>query len=241
MQTMLEKHEEATRLPVETNGLRRWNVDEYHHMAEMDIFHGARVELLSGEIWDVHSPILYHWSPEQYHTLIESGFFDEGRVELLGGLIWDMTGQMTPHATGVRLTTLVLEDIFPGCEVRPQFPIVLPDGTEPEPDISVAPGTPLDYAKHHPRADELLLAVEVSDSSLVKDRGPKLVSYAQGFIAEYWIVNIVNRQLEVYRQPLPAGIYADFQVYLPGQAIAPLSVPDKPIAVSDLLPPIKQL
>jgi len=222
-------------------GLRRWTAREYHRMGDMDLFDGVRVELLSGEIWDVHSPTLYHWSQEQYHTLIKAGFFDEGRVELLGGLIWDMTGQMTPHATGVRLATLVLEDVFPGYEVRPQFPIVLPDGTEPEPDISVAPGTPLDYAEHHPRGDELLLAVEVSDSSLVKDRGPKLVSYAQGFIAEYWIVNIVNRQLEVYRQPSPAGIYVDFKVYSSGESVAPLSAPDKPVAVADLLPPMKQL
>jgi Uma2 family endonuclease len=239
---------QRTRLPEMTrrkdkvpNGLRCWTSREYHRMADVDLFDGARVELLSGEIWDVHSPTFYHWSQEQYHTLIKAGFFDDGRVELLGGLIWDMTGQLTPHATGVRLATLILEDVFPGCEIRPQFPIVLPDGMEPEPDISVAPGTPLDYAEQHPRGEELLLAVEVSDSSLVKDRGPKLVSYAQGFVAEYWIVNLVNRQLEVYRQPSPAGFYADFQVYLPGQSVAPLSAPDKLVAVADLLPPTKQL
>ena len=123
--------EAARRKDKVPSGLRCWTLGEYHWMDDMDLFDGARVELLSGEIWDVHSPTLYHWSPGQYHTLIKAGFFDEGRVELLGGLIWDMTGQTTPHATGVRLATLVLEDIFPGCEVRPQFPIVLPDGTEP--------------------------------------------------------------------------------------------------------------
>ena len=226
----------------EPNGLRRWNADEYHRMAEMDIFDGARVELLGGDIWQVHASDYYRWTPEQYHRLIEAGFFDDGRVEMLGGLFWDMTGQMTPHATGVRLATLALEEAFAeGYEVRPQLPILLPDGTEPEPDVAVAPGTPLDYAEQHPHAEELLLAVEVSDSSLVKDRGPKLVSYAQGFIAEYWIVNIVNRQLEVYRRPLPAGIYTDFRVYLPSQSVAPLGAPDKLVAVADLLPPVKQL
>ena len=71
----------------------------------------------------------------------------------------------------------------------------------------------------------------------MKDRGPKLVSYAQAFVAEYWIVNLVNRQLEVYRQPLPAGIYTDFKVYLPGESIAPLNAPGKTVAVADLLPP----
>ena len=224
------------------DGLRRWATDEYHRMADMDIFDGARVELLNGDIWQVHASDFYRWTPEQYHRLIEAGFFDDGRVELLGGLIWDMTGQMTPHATGVRLATLALEEAFAeGYEVRSQLPITLLDGTEPEPDICVAPGTPLDYAEHHPRAEELLLAVEVSDSSLIKDRGLKLVAYAQSFVAEYWIVNLVNRQLEVYRKPIPSGTYTDFNIYLPGQVVVPLSMPKKAIAVSDLLPPTKKL
>ena len=219
-------------------GLRRWTLDEYHRMIEMDIFDGARVEMLDGEIWCTHSSYLYHWTPEQYQCLQEADFFDDGRVELLGGLIWDMTGQLTPHATGVRLVTLTLEEAFSeGFEVRSQLPATLPDGTEPEPDVTVAPGTPLDYADHHPRSEELMLIVEISDSSLVKNRGQKLVAYAQAFVAEYWIVNLVHRQLEVYRQPLPAGIYTDFQVYLPGESITPLNAPSKLIAVADLLPP----
>jgi Uma2 family endonuclease len=224
------------------NGLRRWTTEEYHRMIERDIFDGARVELLDGQIWCTYSSYLYRWTPEQYHSLIEAGFFEDGRVELLGGLIWDMAGQLTPHTTGLRLTQLSLEEAFDGAfEVRVQMPITLPDGTEPEPDIAVAPGTPLDYADHHPRSEELMLAVEISDSSLVKDRGQKLVAYAQAFVAEYWIVNLVNRQLEVYRQPAPEGIYIDFTIYLPGESVAPLNAPGKPIAVADLLPPIKQL
>ena len=236
------------RLPIsqpqadEPNGLRRWTPDEYHRMAEMDIFDGARVELLGGDVWQVHASNFYRWTPEQYHRLIEAGFFDDGRVEMLEGLFWDMTGQMTPHATGGRLATLALEDAFgSGFEVRCQLPITLIDGTEPEPDVSVAPGTPLDYLTEHPRADELLLAVEVSDSSLTKDRGLKLVSYAQAGVSEYWIINLVNHQLEVYRQPLPVGTYADFQIYSPGQSVARLSMPTKTITVSDLLPPVQQL
>ena len=246
MQTTLAPQQ--NRLPISQpqtdapNGLRRWTPDEYYRMAEMDIFDGARVELLDGDIWQVHASDYYRWTPEQYHRLIETGFFDDGRVEMLGGLFWDMTGQMTPHATGIRLATLVLEEAFgEGYEVRPQLPILLSDGTEPEPDVSVAPGSPLDYAERHPRTEELLLAVEISDSSLIKDRGLKLVSYAQAWISEYWIVNLVNRQLEVYRRPIPSGTYTDFTVYLPGQIVIPLGLPTKAIAVSDLLPPLKKL
>ena len=220
------------------NGLRQWTADEYHRMIEMDIFDSARVELLNGDIWETHPSYLYRWTPDQYHRLIEAGFFDDGRVELLEGLIWDMASQLTPHTTGVRLATLALEEAFAGgYEVRPQLPVSLPYGTEPEPDVAVAPGTPLDYAEHHPRADQLLLAVEVSDSTLVKDRGPKLASYARAWIVEYWIVNLVNRQLEVYRQPSPMGIYMDFTTYLPGQSVAPQNAPGKTVAVADLLPP----
>ncbi len=226
----------------EPNGLRRWNVDEYHRMAEMDFFDGARVELLDGDIWQVHASDYYRWTPGQYHRLIEAGFFDDGRVELLEGLIWDMASQLTLHTTGVRLTQIALEEAFQGqYEVRIQMAITLPNGMEPEPDIAIAPGTPLDYLEHHPRPEELLLTVEVSDSSLTRDRGLKLVSYAQAFISEYWIVNLVNHQLEVYRKPVPSGDYTDFHIYLPGQIVVPLGSPTKAVAVNDLLPPMKQL
>ncbi len=220
------------------DGLRRWTPDEYHRMIDMDIFDGARVELLSGGIWQVHASDFYRWTREQYYRLIEAGFFDDGRVELLEGLIWDMASQLTLHTTGVRLTQLALEDAFRGkFEVRVQMSITLPDGTEPEPDVAVASGIPLDYLDHHPGPEELLLVTEVSDSSLVKDRGPKLSSYARAWIAEYWIINLVSYQVEVYRQPLPAGIYTDFKVYLPNESITPLTSPGKSVAVADLLPP----
>jgi len=222
-------------------GLRHWTREEYYRMGDMDIFDGARVELLHGEIWHTHSPSLYRWTGEQYHLLIEAGFFDDGRVELLGGMIWDMAGQLSLHSTGVRLVQLTLEEAFPGAfEVRIQMPVTLPDGMEPEPDIAVAPGTPLDYLDHHPRGDELLLVVEVSDSSLVKDRGQKLVAYAQALLDDYWIVNLVSRQLEVYRRPSAAGLYSDVKIYQPGESVAPLNAPGKLIAVADLLPPTKE-
>ena len=224
--------------PVEDakTGLRRWTPDEYHRMAEMDIFDGARVELLGDDIWQVHASDLYRWTGEQYHRLIEAGFFDDGRVEFFRGIIWDMTSQRTPHSTGVRLTQLALEQAFPKAEVRVQMPIALPNGMEPEPDVAVASGGPRDYEDHHPRPDELLLVAEVSDSSLVKDRGPKLVTYAQALIPEYWLLNLPDRQLEVYRQPTTGGIYAHFRVYRSGDSVAPLSAPDQPVAVADLLP-----
>ena len=220
------------------SGLRRWTREEYHRMSEMDIFDGARVELLSGQIWQVYASDFYRWTPEQYHRMMEAGFFEDGRVELLEGLIWDMASQLTLHTTGVRLTQLALEEIFRGqFEVRVQMSITLPDGTEPEPDVAVAVGTPLDYLEHHPTPTDLLLVTEISDSSLVKDRGTKLASYARAWISEYWIINLVDFRLEVYRSPLPNGVYTDYQIYQPGKSVEPLSAPGKSVAVADLLPP----
>ena len=100
-QTVWSRRTVASPTDEPKTGLRRWTPDEYRRMGDMGIFDGARVELLDGDIWQVHAPDFYRWTGEQYHKLIEAGFFDDGRVELLGGIIWDMAGQLTPHTTGV--------------------------------------------------------------------------------------------------------------------------------------------
>ena len=199
---------------------------------------GIRHSQMPVQSKDVPQDGLRRWTPDEYHRLIETGFFDAGRVEMLEGLIWDMAGQTPSHAAGIRLTQTALKGGFASTfEVRTQMPIVLLDGTEPEPDVAIAPGTPFDYLDHHPGPDELLLAVEVSDSTLAKDQGLKLTAYAKAGVVECGIVNLVQRQLEVYRRPSPAGIYTDAAIYQPSQSIAPLKAPDKPVAVADLLPP----
>ncbi len=83
--------------------------------------------------------------------------------------------------------------------MRPQGPFSLPNGAEPEPDILVVPGTAEDYADNHPLVTDVILLVEVSDSTLGKDIGPKRVSYAQAGVQDYWVVDLVHRQLEVSR------------------------------------------
>lgn len=117
--------------------------------------------------------------------------------------------------------------------------MTLDDGTEPEPDVLIVPGSRLDYEDHHPTPLEVLLLVEVSDSTLTKDRGKKAEDYARADIADYWIVNLVDRQLEMLRDPgpLPGGHgYKLRRVLLEGEAIAPLLAPDSAVAVADLLP-----
>lgn len=220
------------------NGLRRWTPDEYHRLKRSGFFGEERVELLDGLIWHPEAPDIRRWSHEEYYRLGEMGFFDEERVELLDGRIWKLPPQKTPHFTAVRRTTETLEELFgSGYEVRPQGPLRLPNGNEPEPDVLVVPGTSSDYLESHPIVTDSFLLVEVSDSTLAKDRGTKLIDYARAGIEEYWIVNLVHRQLEVYRQPTPEGIYMDFRNYQLGDSVAPLNALGKTVAVADLLPP----
>ena len=180
------------------------------------------------------------WTRAEYYRMAEVGFFEDERVELLDGEIWTLPPQKTPHFSAIRRAADALEDAFgDGFEVRQQAPITLDDGTEPEPDVLVAPGSNLDYEDHHPAPLEVRLLVEVSDATLAKDRGRKAEDYARAGIPDYWIVNLVNRQLEVHRDPgpFPSGHgYKLRRVLLEGEVVAPLLAPDRLVSVSDLLP-----
>ncbi len=181
------------------------------------------------------------WTREEYYRLGEAGFFDDERVELLNGEIWTLPPQKTPHFSAVEATAEALLAAFStGFTARRHGPITLTDGTEPEPDVVIVPGTWRDYVEQHPTPSQVRLLVEVSDATLRKDRTTKAEDYARAGIADYWIVNLVHRQLEVFRDPLtrPEGaLYRTTQILLPGDSLAPLSAPDTLVAVADLLPP----
>ncbi len=182
------------------------------------------------------------WTTAEYYRLGELGVFDEERVELLDGEIWILPPQGTPHFSAVEAAAEICLDAF-GDEftVRRHGPITLEDGTEPEPDVVIVPGSRRDYAGHHPVPTEIRLLIEVSDATLRKDRGKKCSSYARAGIADYWIINLVNRQLEVYRDPAPLASgfgYKTLLTLFDGDSIAPLSAPNSTIAVGDLFPPL---
>ena len=110
--------------------------------------------------------------------------------------------------------------------------------SEPEPDLLAVSGSWQDYTEYHPIASDACLVIEASDVALAKDRGLKAGLYAASNIADYWIINLVDRQLEVYRDPaaLPIGIgYKLRQVLVPGDSVSPLFAPDSILAVADLL------
>ena len=183
-----------------------------------------------------------HWTRNEYDTLVKSGFFNADEpIELLGGQLIVAEPKWSPHSTAVALTVEALRLAFgPGWLVRVQDPIALDAESEPEPDVAVVPGSARDYLAEHPASPALL--VEVAESSLAFDRGHKGSLYARAGIADYWIVNLVEAVLEVYRAPALdrsaefGWRYLDVQALRPGATVAPLARPDVTVAVADLLP-----
>ncbi|HET6249976.1 MAG TPA: Uma2 family endonuclease [Tepidisphaeraceae bacterium] len=185
------------------------------------------------------------WTVDAYDRMAAAGLFNQARVELIEGRIIQMAAQLEPHVAGVSLAGKVLESAFGGGYwVRRQNPLRFGSRSKPEPDVAVVPGNEGDYIDIGTPSTALLV-VEVSDSSLRYDRGRKAALYAKHAIADYWIVNLVERQLEVHRDPVPnpAGRfkfrYAQIQVLKPGDAIAPISI-DSPVSVSSLMPRLPQ-
>ena len=182
------------------------------------------------------------WTRAEYERLIEVGVFRPGEpIELLGGELTVSEPQGSAHYTAVGLVQDALRAALgPGWLVRSQGPVALGDDSEPEPDVVVAPGGRRDYSREHP-ARPVLIA-EVAESSLALDRQHKGSLYARSRLEDYWILNLVDRVLEVYRDPIPdpsapfGWRYASKQVMGPASSVAPLVAPGACILVSDLLP-----
>ncbi|RMG60770.1 MAG: Uma2 family endonuclease [Bacteroidetes bacterium] len=140
---------------------------------------------------------------EAYHLMIEAGLLTEAdRVELLNGEIIDMSPIGPKHSALVRRLDLSLHRIFAGkLLVSVQSPIMVGDHSEPEPDLCLLRHRDDFYETSHPVAEDILLLIEVADSTLEKDRQVKLPIYAEAGIPLVWIVNLVDELVEVYTQP----------------------------------------
>jgi Uma2 family endonuclease len=188
------------------------------------------------------APRLRLWTREEYYKMAEAGVFRPGeRVELIGGRIVMMSPQNSPHFTAICLVEDGLRTIFgTGYVVRVQGPLDLNPSSQPEPDIAVVRGSVRDYASAHPTT--ALLIVEISESSLAFDQGEKASLYASAGIPDYWIVNLLDRRLEIYRNPVamtgqPYGYgYRTGTHYFAADVVVPLVAPQGTIKVADLLP-----
>jgi Uma2 family endonuclease len=178
----------------------------------------------------------------QYHAMAQAGVLLSGDpIELLEGYLVRKMTKHPPHVVATLKTAEVLREILPsGWHVRSQEPITTRT-SEPEPDIAVVQGAFETYVKNHPRPDDVALVVEVSDVSLARDRGLKLELYARARITEYWIINLVDRQIEVLTEPSGPKRnpnYSRVVVYGLAESI-PLVISGREIAriaVRDLLP-----
>ena len=174
------------------------------------------------------------WTKRQYYQIGDLGLLDNKRVELIEGEIIEMQPVGGEHIRGVNVGNRVLGRAFGDAFfVSVQNPFDVSDDIEPQPDLAVIAGDPAALAEAPSTA---ALIVEVSDSTLRYDRTTKTRLYARAGVPEYWIVNLVDRVLEVYRQPQSSGGYADVRLCRPGETLTPFAAPQAVIAVADLLP-----
>lgn len=176
---------------------------------------------------------LYKWTLDRYHQAIEAGIFNDQNVELLKGEIVVMPPEGEPHAFfSDRVANRLRSRLDQRAQIREGKPITLPNNSEPEPDIAVI--QPLDevYLDHHPYAENIFLLIEYSNTSLKKDLEIKSSVYAEAGIQEYWVVNLKNSQLKVFRHPTPNEYQTE--LILTEGAIALLAFPDVEIEVQHL-------
>ena len=178
---------------------------------------------------------------DEYERIIRSGAIrDPDRLELVDGYMVDKMGKSAEHGFSTRkLLDRLGPMIGPGWTWRSEQPVRIPAYDEPEPDITIVRGSTDDYAHRIPGPDDVGLLIEISLTTLGTDRGLKLSAYARDGIPVYWIVDLVDRRIEVYTRPLKAGRYRSRKEFLPGQQV-PVVIDGRPIghvAVDDILPP----
>jgi Uma2 family endonuclease len=179
---------------------------------------------------------------DEYHRLAELGFFGEDdRVELIKGEIVQMAAKGRPHSTFnrrlIRELTKLLGD---RATLQSQEPIAIPDDSEPDPDIAILQNRDDDYLSEHPSPSDILLLIEIADSTLNFDQKVKLLIYAEAGISDYWIFNLVGNCLEVYSEP-----YQDLQgkfgyrrkvIFLPNELVTLACFPDLSLDLSQIFP-----
>jgi len=176
---------------------------------------------------------------DEYHQMANAGILQaDERVELIDGQLFKMAAKGTAHSAATGRTEKLFERLLSGrVWVRVQEPIQLNDYSEPEPDIAITQPDPLDYADHHPTVNEVYLVIEVADTILKKDCQLKAKVYARAGIEDYWVLDVTDRRLFVFRQPIQE-IYQNSFILPSNGVLSPLAFPEVAIAIADLLPKV---
>ncbi|MGP0063917.1 MAG: Uma2 family endonuclease [Isosphaeraceae bacterium] len=181
-------------------------------------------------------PSWYRITVDEYERIGQ--LLDDPRVELIDGYLVKKMPKKPEHEWTTKKVQKTLDSRLPsGWTSQKEAPVRLPAYDEPEPDVAIIRGSDDDYKHRTAVASDVALLVEVSESSLSQDRCEKLLAYARGGIPVYWIVNLVDRQVEVYTSPGSAG-YQSHQVYATGDVV-PVVINGHAcgsIAVNDILP-----
>lgn len=184
----------------------------------------------------VFTPTRYKLSVDDYHKLGEAGILNEdSRIELIEGELIEMAPIGGPHMGIVnRLTRLLVLALGDSGEVSVQNPVRLSRHSEPQPDFAILKPRSGDAASTVPGVEDVLLLIEVADTTLAYDRGTKLALYAKSGIAETWIVNAQEKCIEMYRGP-SAGGYAERIDARLGDRLSPQALPAISVAVAEIL------
>ena len=247
MATLTEK---VTRLSRSIPGfdeprLRLFDADEYFAMREADILgEDEYLELIGGEILLLHpevdGPERRPFTNAEYHALAWAGILaPDERVQLVAGDIIVMSPVGNRHAACVAFMGdefSVLRQTPGRARIRSQSPLVMPDNSEPEPDAMLLAWREDGYAFRHPRPEDVLLLVEVSDSTLRYDRDVKLSLYAMAGVPEVWLVNLREDWIESHTEPVEDG-YRSTRRYALGDSISPQAFPNLFIPVERMIPP----
>jgi Uma2 family endonuclease len=188
------------------------------------------------------APTVKRFTINEYHQLIQLGFLTEmDHVELIRGEIVKMTAKGTAHSTVNRRLLRELSKLLnERATLQSQDPIVLPANSEPEPDIAIVKNRPDDYLSSHPHPEDILLLIEVADSSLTYDQATKLSLYAQANILDYWIFNLIENCLECYSEPYENLLhqfgYRRKLIFLASDTVAIPSFPELFLDLSKIFP-----
>ena len=178
----------------------------------------------------------------EYHRLGELGFFGpDERVELIRGEIIQMPTKKTPHSVyNTNLLSVLITILVERATIRGQEPIILLADTEPQSDVVIARNRADDYLSSHPEPADILLVIEISDSTLSYDQKRKLSIYAEDVISDYWIFNLVDNWLEVYSEPYRESQdkfgYRLKRIILPNESVVIPGFPDLSLDLSGVFP-----